>query len=84
MRDFSLLFGACCVLTFGDPLCFVYALDCHRAARESCCDALAAVMAAPLMGVPLTRMCAWTTRACSHPRLLRSDELWPSLICVRP
>jgi hypothetical protein len=56
MRDFSLLFGACCVLTWCGPLCFVYALDCHRAARESCCDAVAAVPAAPLI-----RLCAWTT-----------------------
>jgi hypothetical protein len=47
------IFCACCVLTRRVPFCLVYSLDCHRAARESCCDAVAAVPAAPLTGLPL-------------------------------
>jgi hypothetical protein len=84
MCDFSLLFGACCVLTWCGPLCFVYALDCHRAARESCSDAVAAVPAAPLTGLPLARLCACVICPLSLPLLPCSDASRLHLPRLRP
>jgi hypothetical protein len=55
------VFRFCRVLTRCVPLCLVYALGRLGAASESCCDAVAAVLVAPLTGMPLARLCACVT-----------------------